>query len=106
MRGAFAPRQLCTRIRHDWAPGRGRGTRTRDTSQISGRTRVKAIGPWRGNPGNIDRISALGRYARNYSGETLRMAASDLVDLSEAKDLDRDALVAIAAALFGVTNLY
>jgi hypothetical protein len=34
------------------------------------------------------------------------MAASDLVDLSEAKDLDRDALVAIAAALFGVTNLY
>jgi hypothetical protein len=44
----------------------------------------------------------LGRYARNYSGESLRMAASDLVDLYEAKSLDGDTLRAIAAALFGV----
>ncbi|MCX6844188.1 MAG: hypothetical protein NTX53_18155 [candidate division WOR-3 bacterium] len=43
-----------------------------------------------------------GRYARNYSGETLRMAASDLIDLYEAKHLDRDVLLAIAAILFGV----
>ena len=59
-----------------------------------------------GESGDADRILALDRYARDYSGETLRMAASDLVDLSEAKDPDREALVTIAAALFGVTNLY
>ena len=44
----------------------------------------------------------LGRYARNYSGESLRMAASDLVDLYEAKSLDGDTLRAITAVLFGV----
>ena len=38
----------------------------------------------------------LGRYARNHSGETLRMAASDLVDLYEAKNLDRDTLAETA----------
>ena len=43
-----------------------------------------------------------GRYVRNCSGETLRMAASDLIALYEAKHLDRDALLAIAAILFGV----
>jgi len=47
----------------------------------------------------------LGRYARNYSGESLRMVASDLVDLYEAKSLNGYALRAIAAALFGVTSL-
>lgn len=45
----------------------------------------------------------LGRYARNYSGESLRMAASDLIDLYEAKSLDRDTLRAIAATVFGVS---
>jgi hypothetical protein len=30
------------------------------------------------------------------------MAASDLVDLYEAKHLDRDILLAIASAIFGV----
>jgi hypothetical protein len=44
----------------------------------------------------------LDRYARNYSGESLRMAASDLIDLYEAKHLDRDILLAIASAIFGV----
>jgi len=44
----------------------------------------------------------LGRYARNYSGESLRMLASDLVDLYEAKSLDGDTLRAIAATVFGV----
>jgi len=62
--------------------------------------RVNVFGPWRGNPGNAGRISALGRYARNYAGETLRMAASDLVDLYESKHLDRDVLAAIARSLF------
>jgi hypothetical protein len=47
----------------------------------------------------------LGRYARNYSGESLRMAASDLVDLYEAKDLDRDVLLAIARSLFDISPL-
>jgi hypothetical protein len=44
----------------------------------------------------------LGRLSRNYTAKSLAMAASDLVDLYEAKDLDRDVLAAIAAALFGV----
>ncbi len=44
----------------------------------------------------------LGRYSRNYSGESLRMAASNLVDLYEAKSLDGDTLRAIAATVFGV----
>jgi hypothetical protein len=47
----------------------------------------------------------LGRYARNYSGGTLRMVASDLVDLYEAKHLDRDTLVAIARSLFDISPL-
>jgi hypothetical protein len=47
----------------------------------------------------------LGRYARNYSGESLRMAASDLVDLYEAKSLNGDVLRAIAAALFDIYHL-
>jgi len=34
--------------------------------------------------------------------EWLEMAASDLVDLYEAKSLDRDALRAIAATIFGI----
>jgi len=47
----------------------------------------------------------LGRYARNYSGDTLRMAASDLVDLYEAKDIDGDTLRAIARSLFDISPL-
>jgi hypothetical protein len=46
----------------------------------------------------------LGRLSRNYTGESLRMAAADLVDLYEAKSLDRDTLHSIAATIFGVTN--
>jgi hypothetical protein len=41
----------------------------------------------------------LGHYARNYSGESLRMVAADLVDLYEAKSLDRDTLLAIVRSL-------
>jgi hypothetical protein len=44
----------------------------------------------------------LGRLARKYGGNSLQMAASDLIDLYEAKSLDGDVLRAIAAALFGV----
>ena len=47
----------------------------------------------------------LGRLSRNYSGESLRMAASDLVDLYEAKDLDRDTLAEIARVLFDIPGL-
>ena len=47
----------------------------------------------------------LGRLSRNYAAKSLAMAASDLIDLYEAKSLDGDALRAIAVTLFGVTNL-
>ncbi|MCX6841793.1 MAG: hypothetical protein NTX53_05885 [candidate division WOR-3 bacterium] len=47
----------------------------------------------------------LGRLSRNYTAKSLAMAASDLIDFYEAKSLDDDALRAIAATLFGVTNL-
>jgi hypothetical protein len=44
----------------------------------------------------------LGRLSRNYTAKSLAMAASDLIDLYEAKSLDGNALRAIAATLFGV----
>jgi hypothetical protein len=44
----------------------------------------------------------LGRLSRAYADKFLQMAASDLIDLSEAKPLDGDALRAIAANIFGV----
>jgi hypothetical protein len=44
----------------------------------------------------------LGRLSRNYRGESLRMAASDLVDLYEAKSLHGDVLRAISQALLGI----
>ena len=44
----------------------------------------------------------LGRLSRNYTAESLAMAASDLIDLYEAKSLDRDTLLAICAVLFDV----
>jgi len=47
----------------------------------------------------------LGRLSRNYAAKSLAMAASDLIDLYEAKSLDGDALRAIAVTLFGVTDL-
>jgi hypothetical protein len=47
----------------------------------------------------------IGRLSRKYAAKSLAMAASDLIDLYEAKTLDADALRAIAAVLFGVTNL-
>ena len=45
----------------------------------------------------------LGRLSRNYTAKSLAMAASDLIDIYEAKSLDGDALRAIAVTLFGVT---
>jgi hypothetical protein len=45
----------------------------------------------------------LGRLSRNYGGESLRIAASDLIDYYEAKPLDGGTLRAIAAILFGVS---
>jgi len=47
----------------------------------------------------------LGRLCRNYAAKSLTIAAADLIDRYEAKSLDRDALRAIAATLFGVTDL-
>jgi hypothetical protein len=47
----------------------------------------------------------LGRLCRNYAAKSLAIAAADLVDSYEAKSLDRDALRAIAATMFGVTDL-
>jgi len=44
----------------------------------------------------------LGRLSRNYTAKSLAMAASDLIDLYEAKSLDGDTLRAIAASVFGV----
>jgi hypothetical protein len=47
----------------------------------------------------------LGRLTRNYSGKSLQMASSDLVDLYESKSLDGDTLRTIAATVFGLTDL-
>ena len=47
----------------------------------------------------------LGRLCRNYAAKSLAIAAADLIDRYEAKSLDRDALRAIAATIFGVTDL-
>jgi hypothetical protein len=47
----------------------------------------------------------LGRLSRTYADKSLQMAAADLIDLYEAKALDGATLRAIAATLFGVTNL-
>ena len=47
----------------------------------------------------------LGRLSRDYSAESLRIAASDLIDLYEAKSLDGDTLRVIAATVFGLTDL-
>jgi hypothetical protein len=45
----------------------------------------------------------LGRLSRKYAGESLRMAASDLVDLYEAQPLDGEALRAITLTFFDIT---
>jgi len=42
----------------------------------------------------------LGRLTRKHGGKTLQLAASDLIDLFEAKSLEGDVLAAIAMALF------
>jgi hypothetical protein len=44
----------------------------------------------------------LGRLSRKYADKSLQMAAADLVDLHEAKSLDRDTLLAICAVLLDV----
>jgi hypothetical protein len=44
----------------------------------------------------------LNRLSRNYTAKSLAMAAADLVDLYEAKSLDRDTLLAICGALTDV----
>jgi hypothetical protein len=45
----------------------------------------------------------LGRLSRNYGRKSLQMAAADLVDLYEAKQLDSDTLHAISQVLFDIT---
>ncbi len=47
----------------------------------------------------------LGCLSRKYGGKSLQIAASDLIDYYEAKFLDGDVLHAVAATLFGVTDL-
>lgn len=47
----------------------------------------------------------LGRLSRKYAAKSLDMAASDLVDLYEAKSLDGDVLRVVATVLFSVTDL-
>jgi hypothetical protein len=44
----------------------------------------------------------LGRQSRKFGDKSLQMAAADLIDYHEAKSLDHDTLLAIAATLFGV----
>jgi hypothetical protein len=44
----------------------------------------------------------LGRLSRKFGDKSLQMAAADVIDYHDAKSLDRDALRAIAATLFGV----
>lgn len=46
----------------------------------------------------------LGRLSRNYSARSLQIAAADFIDLYEAKFLDREVLLAIAATVFGLTE--
>ena len=45
----------------------------------------------------------LGRLTRIHGGKTLQIAASDLIDLHEAKALDGATLRALAQALFDIT---
>ena len=45
----------------------------------------------------------LGRLSRNYGRKSLQIAAADLVDLYEAKQLDGDILRAISQVLFNIT---
>ena len=47
----------------------------------------------------------LGRLSRKYADKSLQMAASDLVDLYEAKSLDKDVLAEIARSLFNIVVL-
>jgi hypothetical protein len=51
---------------------------------------------------NYNFAQRLGRLSRNYTARSLAMAASDLVDLYEAKSLDRDTLLAIGAVFLDV----
>ena len=44
----------------------------------------------------------LGRLSRNYADKSLQMAAANLVDLYEAKSLNRDTLLAICASFIDV----
>ncbi len=44
----------------------------------------------------------LGRLSRNYGGKSLQIAAADLIDLYEAKQLDSDILRAISQVLFDI----
>jgi len=72
--------------------------------------RVAAVLKARGIPGRqFVRYNAfaqiVARRARNYTGPTLAQAASDLVDLYEAKGLNRATLLALCADLFGLVNL-
>jgi hypothetical protein len=117
------PRRLPRRS-YEKALKKGRVSRARSSTpeeQIAGQRegsahaaviadRLRPVLAARGVPGNrfvayFAFAQKLGRYARNYSGETLRLAASDLVDLYEAKSLDGATLLAIAQSLFDISLL-
>lgn len=61
--------------------------------------------PGRAFPAYFAYAQKLGRYSRNYTRRSLAIAAGDLVDLYEAKGLDREVLLAIARDVFGIVPL-
>jgi hypothetical protein len=72
---------------------------------VTGNSRAARVIPGNRFVGYFAFAQKLGRCARNYSGETLRMAASDLFDLYEAKHLERDTLLAVARSLHDINPL-
>jgi hypothetical protein len=54
---------------------------------------------------NVYGMSQIGRLSRKFGDKSLQMAASDLIDLYEAKSLDGDTLAAIALVIFGISGL-
>jgi hypothetical protein len=47
----------------------------------------------------------LGHLSRKFEGESLQVAAADVIDYHEAESLDRDTLAAIALVIFGISGL-
>lgn len=83
----------------------GHATGSRHAAEIAGKLRPVLAAS--GVPGDwFVRYYAfaqkLGSLSRRYSGKSLRRAASDLVDLYEAKSLDPEVLAAIRTQVFNI----